>query len=104
MNKDKLVSISSYGEYSSSNYGAHCMMVDIPASAKNKHGITLYFSYNTLIAFRGYVNEEKRGLFIIKNYWASTTGKHLNFICSDKNRRLDEDVFNALFNKAIKNA
>lgn len=104
MNKNKLCSISSYGEYSSSNYGSHCMMVDIPASAKNKHGITLYFSYNTLIAFRGYVDTEKHGLFIIKNYWGSTTGKHLNFICSDKKRRLDEDVFNNLFNKAIKNA
>lgn len=104
MNKEKLVNISSYGDYSSSNYGAHCMRVDIPASAKNKHGIILYFSYNTLIAFRGFVNEEKQGLFIIKNYWGSTTGKHLNFICSNKEKRLDEKVFNNLFNKAIKNA
>lgn len=104
MNKEKLVTISSYGNYSSSNYGAHCMRVTIPQSAKNKHGITLYFSYDTLIAFNGFISEEKHGLFVIKNYWRTTTGKHLNFINSNKEKRLDEKIFNALFNKAIKNA
>ena len=104
MKKENLCSISSYGDYSSSNYGAHCMKVVIPPSAKNKHGITLYFSYETLIAFRGFISENVQGLFIIRNYWGTTTGKHLNFICSNKDKRLDEETFNNLFNKAIKNA
>lgn len=104
MNKEKLCTIGSCGYYSSSNYGAHCMKVNIPPSNKNKHGITLYFSYETLIAFNGYVNEKLNGLFLIKNYWSSTTGKHLNFIDDNKEKRLDEKSFTSLFNKAIKNA
>lgn len=64
-----LPTISNYGYYSSENYGAHSLKVSIPPSKENKHGITLFFSYNTLIAFRGWINEEKRGLYVIKNYW-----------------------------------
>lgn len=104
MKEKNIPTLNSYGDYSSSNYGSHCMMMDIPSTAKNKHGITLYFSYNTLIAFRGFIDEEKHGLFITKNIWGITTGKHLNFINSDKTRRIDYDTFIKLFNKALKNA
>ena len=50
-----------------------------------------YYSYNTLVAFR----HAKSGEFhIIKNYWSSTTGKHLNWINPDKSIREDEKTFN----------
>ena len=105
MNKENLPTIYSYGDYSSSNYGAHCMRVDITRSRKNKHGLTIYYRYNTCVAFRGFINEEKRGLFVIKNYWNTTTGKHLNMIDGgDKASRLDEKEFEKLFRRALKNA
>lgn len=100
-----LPTINTYGDYSSSNYGAHCMRVDIPRSRANKHGITLYYSYNTCVAFRGFINNDQYGLFVIKNYWGSTTGKHLNMIDGGrKEKRLDNATFEKLFKKALANA
>lgn len=105
MNKNNLPRIYSYGDYSSGNYGAHCMAVDMPRSRENKHGIVLYFSYDTLVAFRGYINAEQCGLFVCENVWGVTTGKHLNFIDGGrKQSRYDYDVFQKLYKKALKNA
>lgn len=53
---------------------------------------TLYFSYQTLIAFRapGY------GLVVRQNDWSATTGKHLNYIDGgDKSKRLTGELFTA---------
>jgi len=36
MKNYNLPTIHTYGDYSSSNYGAHCMRVDIPRSRTNK--------------------------------------------------------------------
>ena len=108
MRQDNLPALSNYGEYSSNNYGAHCMCVDLPRSRKNKHGMTLYFSYDTCVAFRGYINENEYGLFVCKNVWGTTTGKHLNWIDggSEKRRkeRLSEKEFEKKFRLALKNA
>ena len=105
MKSENLPTISNYGYYSSDNYGSHSMKVSIPRTSDKKHGITLYYSYNTLVAFRGFINSEKQGLFVIKNYWGTTTGKHLNFIDGgDKKSRLTESDFIKLFNKALRNA
>ena len=41
----KLPKIKSYGDYSSENYGLHCMMFE------DSQGNEFYFSYNTLVAF-----------------------------------------------------
>lgn len=104
MENEKLAKLFNYGDYSSSNYGAHCMGLEIPATNKSKHGITLYFSYNTLVAFRGWI-DNKPCFYAIKNYWGNTTGKHLNWLDGgSKESRLDENLFNRLFNKAMKNA
>ena len=51
-------------------------------------GLTLYFSYSTVIAFRS-----KQGLVISKNCWSKTTGKHLNDISRNKKIRLDYSEF-----------
>lgn len=104
MKNNNFPTISNYGYYSSDNYGAHTIKVDIPPTRKNKHGITIYYSYDTCIAFRGFVNSEKQGLFICKNEWGTTTGKHLNFINSNKDIRLDYPTFEKLFKKALANA
>lgn len=77
-----------YGEYASDNYGAHTLcFID---GARNKY----WYSYKTLVAFR--INGE---FHIIKNYWSSTTGKHLNWINSDKSIREDADTFKKNFDR-----
>jgi hypothetical protein len=76
-----------YGNYSSDNYAAHTLCFETP------HG-TYWFSYDTLVAF------EILGEFhIIKNYWGTTTGKHLNWINDNKAIREDEDMFNDNFER-----
>ena len=73
-----LPEISNYGEYSSSNYGAHTLRVDVG----NK--LTLWYSYETVIAF-----SDGQHRFVTENQWNVTTGKHLNWIDrGDKKSRL----------------
>ena len=61
--------IKPYRNYSSSNYGAHCLRVDFP-------GATVWFSYQTPIAFQ----VSGRLPVVRRNDWGPTTGKHLNAI------------------------
>ena len=86
------VSIKSYGNYSSDNYGAHSLKVEIGT-------LTLYFSYETIIAFG---NGSGNGLKITKNYWGTTTGKHLNAISTNKSIRLDQDTFQRELDEVLK--
>lgn len=85
-------SFGSYGNYSSSNYGAHCQYFTDP------NGNTFYYSYDTLVAFE----TPQHGLTVLKNYWGPTTGKHLNWIDDGrKNQRVDRDTFNRLYAERI---
>ena len=73
-----------YGEYSSDNYGVNTLCFE---EGPNK----FWFSYETLVAFK--ISGE---FHIIKNYWGTTTGKHLNWIDGgDKKSRLTPEEFNA---------
>lgn len=75
-----------YGQYSG-NYGAHALAFE------DAHGNTFYFSYDTLIAFRG-----PKGLRVRQNDWGPTTGKHLNAIDGGaKSDRLPADKFEAAY-------
>lgn len=76
-----------YGWYSSDNYGVNSLCFEC-------NGDEYWFSYNTLVAFR--INGE---FHIIKNYWGTTTGKHLNWICNDKSIREDYETFNANYER-----
>lgn len=77
-----LPAISNYGEYSSSNYGAHTLRVDVGS-------LTLWYSYDTVVAFRG-----KNGRVVSQNVWGTTTGKHLNWIDGgNKSTRIPYDQF-----------
>ena len=76
-----------YGNYSSDNYGSHSLCFEIDNNR-------FWFSYNTLVAFQ--INGE---FHIIKNYWGTTTGKHLNWIDSNKAIREDEETFQNNLNK-----
>lgn len=80
-----------YGNYSSDNYGAHTLAFE------DANGNTYWFSYETLVAFR--INGE---FHISKNYWGTTTGKHLNWINDNKKIREDEETFNANYERLTK--
>ena len=73
----KMPSIHTYGNYSSSNYGAHALRVSFGS-------LTVYFSYKTPVAF------ETPGRRVVReNDWGPTTGKHLNWIdYGDKKARV----------------
>lgn len=83
-----LPTFSTYGNYSSDNYGAHCLVFT------DADGNRFWFSYKTLVAFHG----PKGGRVVIRNYWRQTTGKHLNAIDGGcKRDRVDQETFDRLF-------
>lgn len=87
----ELPSISSYGEYSSDNYGAHTLKVHFMS-------VTLYYSYRTIIAF----SSPHDGLVVCENQWGPTTGKHLNWIDGgDKKSRVNRREFQEKLQSAL---
>lgn len=87
----KLPEISSYGNYDSSNYGAHTLQVDFET-------FRLYYSYQTIVAYYDGVD----GLVCSENVWGVTTGKHLNWIQSDKKQRVKHDKFSSMLEEMLK--
>lgn len=77
-----------YGNYSNDNYGAHSMALKLG----NR---TLYFSYDTIVAFVGSNSKGKCFNCIHENIWGTTTGKHLNAINPNKKIRINETEFQA---------
>ena len=87
----ELAKISNYGNYSSSNYGAHSLRVDIGS-------LTLWFSYKTIVAF-----QNSSGRKVTQNQWGPTTGKHLNWIDGySKRERLPPTQFEAELREVLK--
>ena len=86
-----LPSFSTYGNYSSDNYGAHALRFDI-------NGDTFWFSYKTLIAF-----QKGHGSIVVRvNDWSTTTGKHLNAVDGgDKKSRVSGADFEKLYAKSF---
>ena len=81
-----------YGNYSSENYGSHCQAISIGC-------LTLWFSYNTVIAFKTNGHLPR----VIQNYWSTTTGRHLNCIDGgNKKERLDAETFETELKEALK--
>jgi hypothetical protein len=67
----------------------NCFMVELGK-------VTLYFSYQTLIAF----NTPDTGLVVSENRWGTATGKHLNEISDNKKIRKPYAEFAELWEKA----
>ena len=87
----KLPTIQSYGEYRSSNHGAHSLRVDVGR-------LEVWFSYQTPVAFR-LVGGAR---VVRKNDWGPTTGKHLNWIDGgDKAERVSGAEFEARWAEAL---
>lgn len=85
-------SISSYGRYSSENYGVNTLRVGLP-------GITLYYSYTTVVAFS---TQEK--FVVCDNVWSVTTGKHLNWINPCHEDRVSYEIFTEQLENALEDA
>lgn len=85
-----LPSFETYGNYSSSNYGANCLKFYIG-------NVVVYFSYKTPVAFAVDGN-----LTVRENDWAQTTGKHLNWIDDgDKKSRISGTEFERRLSEVI---
>ena len=85
----KKVNFFNYGNYSSNNYGVNTLCF-------NDEIGQYWFSYETLVVFS--INGE---FHIIKNYWSTTTGKHLNWINPDKSIREDRETFNKNYERLM---
>ena len=78
-----------YGDYSSDNYGVNSLEFTIG-------NLSVYFSYKTPVAF------STPGRFVIReNDWGSTTGKHLNWLESDKSKRISGVEFEEELKKVL---
>ena len=82
--------IWSYGQYSSENYGANCMAVAVGP-------LTVWYSYRTPVAFEVGGHPQ----VVHENDWGPTTGKHLNWINSDKSSRVDGETFQRLWSDQV---
>lgn len=83
-----MVKLWSYNENSARN-----------ANAVKIGKLTLYFSYETIVAFR----EEGHLEVVCENVWSSTTGKHLNWIDGgDKAGRVPSEEFQAKLHEVLK--
>lgn len=81
-----LPTVSSYGRYSSGNYGVNTLKISFP------NHFTIWYSYETVVAFLG-----REGLKVRQNDWSTTTGKHLNWIDGgQKEKRLAGAEFETL--------
>ena len=60
-------------------------------------GLSLYFSYETIIAFR-----DRAGLRCSVNQWSTTTGKFINEIEPVKEARLKPEVFEMYLSETLK--
>lgn len=86
-----LPEIRNYGQYSSDNYGAHTLLVDLGE-------IKFYYSYETIVAYC----DAQDGRVCCENNWGVTTGKHLNWIEPDKKSRVKYSKFQEMLAEAIK--
>lgn len=90
----ELPTIGSYGDYSSTNYGAHTLRVDLGP-------LTVWFSYKTPVAFRA----PGTPMVVRQNDWGATTGKHLKWIDGETSKtaknRVSGERFEELWAKYV---
>ncbi len=79
------IEIWNYGNNTSSN-----------TKAVRMGALTLYWSYKTIVAFA-----VSGRIVVCENVWSRTTGKHLNFIDSNKANRLPVGEFNELLDRVL---
>lgn len=89
-----LPKISSYGQYSLSNYGINTTLL-----ITEKYD--LYYSYETIVAFR--LHALSGSAIVRQNDWGVTTGKHLNWIDGgNKKARIPGEQFETMLKEILK--
>lgn len=89
----QLPSFSNYGGYASDNYGAHTLRFNLGP-------ISVWYSYQTVVAFRAGQSGELR---VLDYKDSQTTRKHLNKIDGGAVAcRLNKEEFQALWDKEVK--
>ena len=77
--------------YGPKDYDGRCMQLTLP-------GITIWFSYETPIAFRS----NEHGRVVRQNLWGPTTGKHMKVIDGGaKSDRVNSETFETLLQEAL---
>lgn len=77
----------------------HCGKNEANFAKVTINNTTLWFSYETIVAFH-----QGNNFFVRENVWGSTTGKHLNFIDGgDHDNRVSAKVFESELDYALKN-
>ena len=61
-------------------------------------GLTVWFSYETPIAFR-----DDNGLVVRKNDWGPTTGKHINYVKCANDKQVSGSEFMLALHNALRN-
>lgn len=82
-------------------------MIRLTKEAQNLHKLTtdkleIWFSYEIPVAFGIIGGFCEYKMYITKNIWSSTTGKHLNMIDPDGSKRVENSEFNKLLEEALK--
>ena len=62
--------------------------------------LELYFSYETIVGFKRWSDEP----VLSENIWSNTTGKHLNQISDDKERRVPHKEFEKMLADVVEDA
>ena len=95
---ENILSVSkwNHGDYSSSNYGANSIAIRMGTR-------TVYYSYDTVVAFCGTNSKGKEFDCVCQNLWGQTTGKHLNWIDGgNKKARLSKNEFEKQLQEFLK--
>lgn len=91
----QLPTISNYMDYSSSNYGAHSLLVTMGP-------LRVWYSYRTPVAFSWM---GPAPMVVHQNVWGTTTGKHLNMIDGGdkeaRKQRVDGEHFQAMWDEHV---
>lgn len=66
------------------------------------NGVKFYFSYETCVAVVLKTNFNGNYAYAIQNQWGATTGKHLNWFCTDKKSRLSPEDFDTVLREAYR--
>jgi len=73
-------------------------LIGVEFTTNDGRELDLYFSYSTIVAFRG----GGHALRVSHNIWSSTTGHHLNEIDGGrKENRVDSRTFQLCLNRAL---
>lgn len=85
-----------YGQWSTDNYGAQTIAIQLGTR-------TVYYSYDTIVAFNGTNSKGEEFNCVVQNTWGRSTGKHLNWIDGGHpETRLAQEAFDKKLKEFLK--